>query len=132
MGRRVDVDFPSWKIVAKPLLLDQILWDDYSTLERQVKRLKLALSKDVYVELFARIKEANQQLKQFTKEGRVLEPSRRKNRSRYQSVDFNLIRRHAKSLYSLMVTGKSWKCPCRRFHVASLRLEPRPCTYRFK
>ena len=25
-----------------------------------------------------------------------------------------------------MVTGKSWRCGCRKYHVASLRLEPRP------
>jgi len=25
-----------------------------------------------------------------------------------------------------MITGKSWRCRCRRYHVASLRLEPRP------
>ena len=104
----------------------QILWNDYSSLERQLKRLKLALSKNVYADLLSEIKEANHELKEFTKDSQVLESRRKKYRLKRQRVDFKLIRRQARSLYNVIVTGRSWRCRCRKYHVASLRLEPRP------
>ncbi|KAF6228583.1 hypothetical protein HO173_011818 [Letharia columbiana] len=104
----------------------EILWDDYSSPERQYKRLKLALSKNVYADLLSEIKEANHELKEFTKESHILESNRKKRRSKRQPVDFQLIRRQARSLYNVMVAGRSWRCGCQKYHVASLRLEPRP------
>ena len=88
--------------------------------------MKLALSKNVYADLLEEIKEANRELKEFTKDSHVLESNRKKRRSKRQSVDFRLIRRQARSLYNVMVMGGSWSCGCRKYHVASLRLEPRP------
>ncbi len=41
-------------------------------------------------------------------------------------MDFKIIRRHARSLYNVLVTGRSWKCRCWKNHIASLRLEPWP------
>ena len=104
----------------------KVLWHDYSSLERQLKRLKLALSKNIYADLLSDIKEANHELKEFAKDSQILESSRYKRRLKRQRVDFKHIRRQARSLYNVMVTGRSWRCGCRKYHVASLRLEPRP------
>ena len=117
--------FPHSEILANDLR-HQILWDGFSSPERQLKRLKLALSKKVYANLLEEIKEANRELKEFTKDSHILESSRNKRRSKRQLVDFRLIRRQARSLYNVMVMGRSWSCGCRKYHVASLRLEPRP------
>ncbi|KAL9063449.1 MAG: hypothetical protein Q9161_009465 [Pseudevernia consocians] len=107
-------------------LLYQIIWNDYSSPERQFKRLKLALSKKIYADLLSEIKEANRELTDFTKDSYVLESNRNNRQSKHQPVDFKVIRRQARSLDNVMVTGRSWRCGCRKYHVASLRLEPRP------
>ena len=107
-------------------MIHQILWDDYSSPERQFKRLKLALSKDIYANLLREIKEANHELREFTKDSHILESNRNRRRKKCQSIDFKLIRRQARSLYNVVVTGNAWRCGCRQYHVASLRLEPRP------
>ena len=127
LGRSAWPRFFTGSALANALTLHhQILWDDYSSPERQFKRLKLALSKKVYADLLLEIKEANQELKEFTKDSHVLESNRNKRRKKRQPVDFKLIRCQARSLYNVMVTGSSWRCGCRKYHVASLRLEPRP------
>ena len=72
------------------------------------------------------IKEANQELLQCTEVNRTLEQSRLKRKTIRHDIDFKLIRHHARSLYKVMITGRSWKCRCRKSHVANLRLEPRP------
>lgn len=119
----------SLRAARKELGIDEngkILWEEYSSPERQFRRLKLALSRNVYADLISEIKEANNELKEFTKDSHILESNRKKRRSKRQSVDFKLIRRQARSLYNVMVTGRSWRCECWNYHVASLRLEPRP------
>ena len=123
------VTFPAidHSISANDLTLrHQILWNEYSSPERQLKRLKLALSKNIYADLLSEIKEANRELKDFTKDGYILETNRNKRRSKGQPVDFKLIRLQARSLYNVVVTGRSWRCGCQKYHTVSLRLEPRP------
>lgn len=118
------VKFPhSCHALANALTLpSQILWNDYSSF----KRLKLTLKENVYTDLISEIKEANKELKEFTKESYFLESNRNKRRPKRQPVDFKLIRRQARSLYNVMVRGRSWRCKCLKYHMASLRLEPRP------
>ena len=88
--------------------------------------MKLALSKNRYMSLISEIKEANLQLSKFNQDSHILESNRKKRRSKRQLVDFKVIRRQARSLYNVLVTGRSWTCRCWKYHVASLRLEPRP------
>ena len=95
-------------------------------LQRRVKRFKLVLPKRIYSEWLSQIEKANRQLNQYTEGSFVLQSSRDKRHAHRHSVDFKLIRRHAKSLYNVIVTNKSWKCRCWKDHMASLRLEPRP------
>lgn len=117
------------KAAEKELGIDEngkILWNDYSSPEIQFKRLKLALSKNIYADLLSEIKEANRELKDFTKDGYILESNRNRRRSKGQPVDFKLIRLQARSLYNVVVTGRSWRCGCPKYHTVSLRLEPRP------
>jgi len=102
-----------------------MLWDDHSCLERHAKKLKLALCKKLYMGLLAQVKELNRELKEFANESLILETSRAKRRHRAQGTNFTLIRRHASSLYDLLVTRRLWKCRCWKQHMVSLRLEPR-------
>ena len=88
--------------------------------------MKLVLSKNIYAELLAHIDKGNNDLRELTHQNRYLEPVRHKRRSQRHSVDFKLIRRRAGSLYNVLVAGRCWKCSCRKYRVASLRLEPRP------
>lgn len=84
------------------------------------------LKKKVYTDLLSEVEKANYRLTQFTKDSHILESNRNKRLSKSQLIDFKLIRRHARSLYNVVVMGRSWRCRCRKYHVASLRLEPRP------
>ena len=88
--------------------------------------MKLALKDNIYTKLLSDIREANHELKEFTEESYILESNRNKRQSKRQTLDFKLIRRQARSLYNVMVRGRSWRCECLKYHVASLRLEPRP------
>lgn len=54
-----------------------------------------------------------------------LEPLRRSRKNKQPSADIKLIRRHAASLYQLIIAGAAWSCQCKEYHLASLRLEPR-------
>ncbi|KAI4261033.1 MAG: hypothetical protein L6R42_003760 [Xanthoria sp. 1 TBL-2021] len=103
----------------------KIMWDDYPTIKREVKRIKLVLSKKIYQELLDEIDRANQDLLQRTHQGRRLEPSRSRRRSNKRIVEFAIVRSRVKSLWNALITGKSWRCGCRNYHAASLRMEPR-------
>ncbi|KAL8812442.1 MAG: hypothetical protein Q9223_007291 [Gallowayella weberi] len=103
-----------------------VMWDDYSTLEREMKRLKLTFSKNIYKELLEDIRRANRDLREFTHQNIALEPIKYKRRARRPIADLRLIRRHAASLYQVLMTDQTWKCTCKMHHLASLRLEARP------
>ncbi|KAL8721669.1 MAG: hypothetical protein Q9181_007658 [Wetmoreana brouardii] len=105
-----------------------VKWDGYTTIEREMKRFRLALSQGVYKELLAEIRQANMELREFTHQSIVLEPMERKRRSKRPIAELKLIRKHAASLYQVLMTDKAWKCKCKGYHVASLRLEARPQT----
>ena len=101
-------------------------WEESSVIEREIKRIKVVLSKNIYTELLAQIDKANKELREITHQNRYLESVRQKRRSQRSMVDFKRVRRHAESLYNVIVTGRSWRCRCREDHVANLRLEARP------
>ena len=86
------------------------------------------LSEDMYKEKLDSIDRANAFLQQCTNQSILLEPSRSKRRFGNTKTDFKSIRKYATSLYKVIVKGNSWKCKCKDHHVASLRLEVRPCT----
>lgn len=86
------------------------------------------LSEDMYKEQLDSIDRANAFLQQCTSQSILLEPPRSKRRSRHTKADFKSIRKHATSLYNVIVKGNCWKCECKDQHVASLRLEARPRT----
>ena len=109
----------------------QILWDNYSSGQRQVKKIKLVVSGNIYKEILGQVKESNRELREFTQDSHILEPARSKRRSKREEVDFKAIRRHARSLFNVVVTGSCWKCRCRNYHTVSLRLEPRPVSMTF-
>ena len=100
------------------------MWDDRPTIKREVKRIKIVLSKKIYKELLDDIDKANQDLLLRTHQGRRLESSRSTNRSKRQTVDFASVRSRVKSLWDALVAGKSWRCACPNRHTASLRLDP--------
>ena len=91
-----------------------------------LKRIKFTLLKNVYSEILNVIDKANKDLRDITHQNVYLEPIREKRRSKRPLAQLKLIRKHATSLYQILVTGKTWKCSCRMLHVASLRLESRP------
>ena len=94
--------------------------------ERAMKRIKVTLSKKIYKELLDDIDKANKDIRDITHQNIYLEPIRKKRQSKRPIAELKLIRKHAASLYQVLVTGKAWKCGCKSHHLASLRLEPRP------
>lgn len=90
-----------------------------------MKRFKLAFSERVYKHLLDDIDRANKDLRDFTHENISMEPGR-KRRSKRPIKELKLIREHARSLYRVLMSEKTWKCECKRHHRASLRLEARP------
>ena len=86
------------------------------------------LSDDMYRERLDSIDRANAFLQQCTNQSLLLEPSRSQRRIKQNKTDFKSIRKHATSLYNVIVKGNCWKCKCKDHHVASLRLEVRSCT----
>ena len=103
----------------------QVVWDDWSFIEREMKRIKITLSKDSCAEKLDAIDRSNFFLRQCISQNLRLEPSRRKFRAEKISRDLQIIKKHATSLFNAMVKGECWKCRCKDFHVASLRLETR-------
>ena len=110
------------------LIGEQVAWDNFGTVEREMKRFKMTASQGVYKESLADIRRKNKELREFTQTSISLEPSRRQRQSKRPLADLKLIRKHAASLYHVLMTEKAWKCKCRWSHVASLRLEARPQT----
>ena len=86
----------------------------------------MTLSKNAYQELINTIEKANKDLRDITRQNIYLEPTRRSRKMKRPTADIKAIRRHAASLYQVFVAGDCWKCQCREYHVASLRLELRP------
>ncbi|KAI4256754.1 MAG: hypothetical protein L6R42_006039, partial [Xanthoria sp. 1 TBL-2021] len=105
-----------------------VQWDSYSTVERGMERIKVTLRKRVYKDLLDEIDRANKDLREFTQQGISLEPMRRKRRSKRPIAELKLIRKHATSLYQVLMSNKAWRCSCKTHHMASLRLEARPQT----
>ncbi|KAL9024522.1 MAG: hypothetical protein Q9180_007877 [Flavoplaca navasiana] len=105
-----------------------VKWDDYTALEREMKRLKLTFSKSVYKELLDEIRLANQDLRECTHQNIALEPKKHHRKAKSALADLRLIRRHAASLYQVLINDNTWKCQCGMEHLASLRLEARPQT----
>ena len=95
-------------------------------MEREIKRLKITLSKNIHKETLNMIDTANKDLRDMTHQNIYLEPIRQKRRSKRPLTELKLIRKHATSLYQVFINGKSWKCSCKMLHLASLRLESRP------
>ena len=93
-----------------------------------MKRLKVTFSKSRYKELLAGIWQANRDLREITHQNIVLEPMKRKRRSRRPISDLKVVRKHVASLHKVFMTERIWKCACRTKHIASLRLEARPQT----
>ena len=123
--------FESWRLYHSVKLASltpscQILWDEYSVMERGMNRLKVTLSRNVYQGYIDAIDKANKDLRDITRQNVYLEPLRRSRKPKRPIADINLVRRHAASLYQMLIAGTAWSCQCRENHLASLRLEPRP------
>lgn len=104
----------------------KILQDDSSRVEREMKRIKVTLSKKIYKEALDMITKANRDLREITHQNIHLEPIRRKRLLKRPLAELKIIRKHATSLFQVFITGKAWKCSCKMLHMASLRLESRP------
>lgn len=103
-------------------------WDNYSVVEREMEKIKMTLQKRIYKELLDDIDGANKDLQEYTQQGIALEPMKRKRRSKRPIAELKLIRKHAASLYQVLMNEKTWNCSCKTHHMASLRLEARPQT----
>lgn len=101
-------------------------WDSYSIVERELERIKITLKKRVYKELLDEIDQANKNLQEFTQQGISLELMKRERRSKRPIAELKLIRKHAASLYRVLMNDKAWKCSCKTHHRVSLCLEARP------
>ena len=104
----------------------QVLPDDSSRFEREMKRIKVTLSKNIHKEALSMIDKANKDLRDITHQNIYLEPIRKKRRSKRPLAELKVIRQYAASLHHVFITGKAWRCRCRLLHMASLRLESRP------
>ncbi|KAL9630632.1 MAG: hypothetical protein Q9204_004618 [Flavoplaca sp. TL-2023a] len=103
-----------------------VQWYSYSVVEREMERIKITLRKKIYKELLDDIDRANKDLYKFTQQGISLEPIQRKRRSKRSVAELKLIRKHAASLYQVLMNDKAWRCSCKTHHVVSLCLEVRP------
>lgn len=99
-------------------------WSNYTLIKREIKRLKLVLSKTAYAAILAKIDKTNKDLRGITHQNRLLEPARHKRRSKRNAI-FQELQKKARSLYTVLVEGTAWSCKCRDQHIASLRLEAR-------
>ena len=119
----------SLNLVADWILRSKVSWDNFSSLKRQIKRLKFTLTKTNCNELLSEISAANKDLQNLVDQNLGLEPRRSQRRLRGNAAAFRLIRQYARSLHAAFLQDSSWKCrrsPCKRRHWVSLRLEPRP------
>ena len=88
-----------------------------------MRRLKFTFTKSVYKELLNDIRQANQELGEITRQNIALEAVKHKRRGKRQIAELKLIRKHATSLYQVLINDSTWKCKCKMNHLASLRLE---------
>lgn len=93
---------------------------------REIKRLRLTLSKNICMEILAKIDKANKDLRDFTHQNVHLESSRKQRQSQHLLDELKLIRTHALSLYRGLVVGYAWSCRCKGYHSAQMTLEKRP------
>lgn len=93
-----------------------------------MQRIKITFSEDVYAELLKEIRQANGELWEIAHRNSAPERMKRGRQSRRRIVDLKLVRKHAASLYQVLMNDKVWKCQCKAHHRASLRLEARPQT----
>ena len=101
--------------------------DDSRRFDHYMKKLKLTFSKNEYKELLDKIDRANRDLREDTHQKFTLALKKRIRRSGRLIAQLKLIRKHAASLYQLLMNDKTWKsCTCKMHHLASLRLEARP------
>ena len=94
-------------------------------MERGMNRLKVTLSRNVYQGYIDAIDKVNKDLRDITRQNVYLEPLRTSRKMKQSTADIQTIRRHAASLYQLLIGGTAWSCQCRQYHLASLRLESR-------
>ena len=99
---------------------------DCSMIECEMRRIKVTLLKDVYKDLLDDIDKINKDIRDITNQNICQGLIRRQRHSKRPIVELKLIRKHATSLYEVLITGSGWQCRCKNGHIASLRLEPRP------
>ncbi|KAL8656991.1 MAG: hypothetical protein Q9226_002362 [Calogaya cf. arnoldii] len=127
MRNKLGID-ASGTVASPEVLTLAVQWDNYSVLEREMEKIKMTLRKRIYKELLDDIDRANKDLQEHTQQGIALEPMKRKRRSKWPITELKLIRKHAASLYQVLMNENVWKCSCKTHHMASLRLEARPQT----
>ena len=91
-----------------------------------MKRIGLVFSKGAFAEMLDSIDRDNKDLQEFTHENEDLGHVRQRRRGRCPHESLQLVRKYARSLYEVLVTGASWSCKCQNIHVVSLQLETRP------
>ncbi|KAL8869006.1 MAG: hypothetical protein Q9174_004596 [Haloplaca sp. 1 TL-2023] len=102
-----------------------VRWDDYSVLDREMKRIRLTFSKTVYKEMLNDIRMANQDLREVTHQNIALEPKKQKRKAGKALTRIKTTRKHAASVYRVLMKDSTWQCKCGMRHLASLRLETR-------
>ena len=97
-------------------------------MQREVKRLRLTLKRNICKEAIVTINKSNKDLRDFTHQNIYLEPVRRKRRSQRVLDEVRLIRAHATSLYKGFIAGEGWQCQCQKSHMVALELRKKPRT----
>jgi hypothetical protein len=94
-------------------------------INREFRRLKIAINKKEYDELISRIEKANIFLQRLTQQSRLLEPIRRSRRKggRLQKHGVERARKQARSLHNVLIRGDRWVQNCCPEHVVNLRLD---------
>ncbi|KAL9112020.1 MAG: hypothetical protein Q9227_003640 [Pyrenula ochraceoflavens] len=127
----IDDLFDALHMFKQKLGIDEkgkVAWEDSGSFRRQAERLKVVLSKSIYMDLMAKVENANRQLRGFTHQNCHLEPTRKQRRTfKQKAPDYRVIRRSAASLHKILIQKGhcQWKCTCRTRHLISIRLEPR-------
>ena len=98
---------------------------EVSSLESRLLGLKITLGKEAYLQKFDEIDRANGFLRQAVTQSLQLEPFRQKRRTKNVTKTIHAIRKQATSLHKCLFQSSQWRCNCKDFHSASLRLETR-------
>ncbi|RAL00411.1 uncharacterized protein BO80DRAFT_97044 [Aspergillus ibericus CBS 121593] len=98
------------------------LWDQPSTLEREITKLRHILKKSVYADLLNRIRTANSMLKILVDQTHQRQAMRSRLRLKQPLVQQRRARRAARSLYRAMICEKYWDCPCKEQHYVQVIL----------